>query len=278
MTEKNDETGTWLERARDVRERIVVALAAVPAEELWRPVGQGAGGDSMVVADEVADRAVAEWAADLSAEGAGFELVSEESGVTAFGEPTVRILVDPIDGSLNAKRGIPVYSLSLAVTHIAKSPVEPFFGYVASLGTQDEVWAHAGRGLQATRRTARPEPSDTIELLALEGGSPHRVLPFLKTNPTICKRTRIIGSIALALAYLAQGAFDGLAGIQPSRGVDLSAGLLLAEEAGCSLVVDDATAGEPGDVGLDKRYWVTGAWSEQQARRLRSAVVQSGVH
>src|ERR1700685_2750233 len=57
-----------------------------------------------VVADDVARRVLG---------GAGFRVMSEESGVTGDGEYTV--FVDPIDGSTNCDRGIPFYSTSLAV-------------------------------------------------------------------------------------------------------------------------------------------------------------------
>ena len=45
--------------------------------------------------------------------GQDVRIVSEEAGVIGDGRFTV--VVDPIDGSLNAKRGIPFFSISLAV-------------------------------------------------------------------------------------------------------------------------------------------------------------------
>ena len=47
-------------------------------------------------------------------------LVSEELGERTFGAGgPLRVVVDPIDGSVNAKRGIPFFSLSLAVAERA---------------------------------------------------------------------------------------------------------------------------------------------------------------
>jgi fructose-1,6-bisphosphatase/inositol monophosphatase family enzyme len=72
--------------------------------------GRGLSGDRAtqyhldVAADEVARRVLG---------GAGYRVVSEESGVTGTGEFTV--VVDPIDGSTNCDRGVPFYSTSLAV-------------------------------------------------------------------------------------------------------------------------------------------------------------------
>ncbi len=56
-----------------------------------------------VVADEVALRVL---------RGAGYRVVSEESGATGDGEVTV--VVDPIDGSTNCDRGVPFFATSLA--------------------------------------------------------------------------------------------------------------------------------------------------------------------
>ena len=57
-----------------------------------------------IAADEVAVRVLT---------GAGYRVVSEESGVTGNGELTV--VVDPIDGSTNCDRGVPFFATSLAV-------------------------------------------------------------------------------------------------------------------------------------------------------------------
>ena len=51
----------------------------------------------------------------LRAEGYRFVAFSEERGEIDFGDPGVRVIIDPIDGSLNAKRGIPHHALSVAV-------------------------------------------------------------------------------------------------------------------------------------------------------------------
>ena len=72
-------------------------------------------------------------------------LVSEELGERTFGAGgPVRVVVDPIDGSVNAKRGIPFFSLSLAV---ADGPTmgDVTFGFVHDFGARRGV----GRGARA---------------------------------------------------------------------------------------------------------------------------------
>jgi len=76
-------------------------------------VGAGKGGDETVAIDAAAESAIVRR---LEATGGDFTLISEELGERAFGSGAgTHVVVDPIDGSLNAKRGIPFFALSVAV-------------------------------------------------------------------------------------------------------------------------------------------------------------------
>ena len=93
-------------------------------------VGRGSGGDDTTVMDDRAEQAAVAQLEALHARGIDFRLVSEELGERSFGSggPWV-VVVDPIDGSLNAKRGIPLFSISIAVADGAKLD-DVFLGYV----------------------------------------------------------------------------------------------------------------------------------------------------
>ena len=98
-------------------------------------------------------------------------LVSEELG-TAPSEPGGRatVVVDPIDGSVNAKRGIPFFSFSLAVAD-GRRWATSSFGYVYDFGTGEEWTAERGggaflNGSAARRRSGR---RSAIEILSFEG-------------------------------------------------------------------------------------------------------------
>src|SRR5213078_1604153 len=105
----------------------------------------------------------------LEATEADFTLISEELGERAFGSggPT-HVVVDPIDGSLNAKRGIPFFSLSLAV---ADGPAmgDVHFGYVYDFGSGEEWTAERGGGAFLNgERLGEQRPKDKIEILSFE--------------------------------------------------------------------------------------------------------------
>ena len=119
-------------------------LVRLPTRVEREPVLQrGEGGDDTTAIDQAAEDAVVER---LAALGEDFVLVSEELGECMFGAGgATRVVVDPIDGSVNAKRGIPFFSFSLAV---AEGPTmgDVTFGYVYDFGSGEEWTAERGEG------------------------------------------------------------------------------------------------------------------------------------
>ena len=98
----------WLETCRLCVADIRDVLERLPTRSEREPVLQvGVGGDDTTAIDQAAEDAVVER---LAALGQDFVLVSEELGERAFGAGgDARVVVDPIDGSVNAKRGIPFF-------------------------------------------------------------------------------------------------------------------------------------------------------------------------
>ena len=114
-----------------------------------------------------------------------FMLVSEELGERRFGaDPCVRVVVDPIDGSVNAKRGIPFFSLSVAV---AEGPTmgDVVFGYVHDFGSGEEWIAERGARRLARRVAARGPRGrrTTIELLSFEATMTQSTSPTRRGVP-----------------------------------------------------------------------------------------------
>ena len=84
--------------------------------------------------------------ARFDAGGGDFTLVSEELGIRD-GRPTW-VVLDPIDGSINAKRGLPFFSLSVAVAE-GGTMGDVTFGYVYDFGTGEEWTAERGEAAHA---------------------------------------------------------------------------------------------------------------------------------
>jgi len=81
----------------------------------------------------------------LVAAGHSLTAISEERGEVELGSGgETRVVIDPIDGSLNARRTLPSHSLSLAVAS-GRSMADVEFGYVYDFGAGEEFWARRGR-------------------------------------------------------------------------------------------------------------------------------------
>ena len=134
----------WLGFCRRAAHAAKAAVAGfATTAERGVETGRGEGGDTALVIDRAAEDAVF---GELEALGVGLVAVSEERGeVQLGGGGPVRVVIDPVDGSLNAKRGLPSACVSIAVASgPAMADVE--VGYVAELDRDRDWWAVRGEG------------------------------------------------------------------------------------------------------------------------------------
>src|SRR5512132_3188879 len=138
--------------------------------------GVGEGGDRTLVIDRLCEDAIFAELESLHRAGHEFTAVSEERGTVRFGQngSDIRVVVDPIDGSLNARRTIPLHSVSIAVAE-GDAMADVTFGFVYEFGAGEEFLAtHEGAQLDGEEINA-PE-GDGLELVALEASKPERVV------------------------------------------------------------------------------------------------------
>ena len=239
----------WVETCRECVAAIENVLERLPSRAEREPVLRvGQGGDDTTAIDEAAEQAVV---AELEARGESFVLVSEELGERVFGDGgAVRVVVDPIDGSVNAKRGIPFFSFSLAVSEGATMG-DVVFGYVYDFGTREEWMAERGAGAQlGGRLLGDVRPKETIEILSFEGTTAGAIAASVDGMVGIARRVRVMGSLALSLCHLAAGRVDAVCSLKPARSVDIAAAQLLVRECGLAieLVTDPPFADAPLDL------------------------------
>src|SRR5690349_22295955 len=117
------------------------------AERVLETGTRGEGGDRTLEIDKEAEDIVFGELAALHDAGARFCAISEERGIVDFGSDEVRVIIDPIDGSLNAKRGITHHALSVAVAD-GPTMADVTFGFVQDFGPQEEWLARRGGGAQ----------------------------------------------------------------------------------------------------------------------------------
>jgi myo-inositol-1(or 4)-monophosphatase len=235
--------------------------------------GRGEGGDTAYVIDRAAEDAIF---AEIEALGVPLLAVSEERGELEIGEGgEVRVVVDPVDGSLNAKRGLPFACVSIA---IASGPrmrdVE--IGWVAELDPRlsagDEPrpgrdwWALKGEG---AFRDGEPLPRlqpGPLEVLGLETARPELVAASASAIESVgARRIRALGSVAMTLCLVAAGQLDGMLSLRPIRSVDAAAAQLLVTEAGGAVSFPAAD-----ELSLEMRSPVLAARDQELLERLRT--------
>lgn len=211
-------------------------------EDLDHVVGMGADGTATILADHILDQAVLDLAEDM-----GLSVLSEESGFTDHGSDLIAV-VDPLDGSRNAGRGIPWYCASVAIGSGSVRGMEA--GCVLNLPSDDRYSAQKGGGFTLRGRTAirrleeHKSPMVGLSAKDLRMGAHDR---FHDAGWKI----RDFGATALELACVASGALDALLVQAPlPRSIDVAAGVLLVEEAG-GAVVDSQDRSMPFDMPLD---------------------------
>ncbi len=159
---------------------------------------------------------------------AGVGVLSEESGIERPDADEI-VIIDPVDGSTNASRGIPWYATSLCLVD-ADGPASAL---VVNLASGVRYWAERGGGAFCD---GTPIMASGLTVMgdAIVGmnGIPPRHLGYAQS--------RVLGAVALDLCQVAAGVLDGYIDcIDEAHGSwDHAAGSLICREAGA--VVTDA--------------------------------------
>jgi myo-inositol-1(or 4)-monophosphatase len=231
----------WLGAARAATEELRRILAAAPTTALRaRETGtRGEGGDRTLEIDAAAEAAVFRRLEMLHADGARFAAVREERGRVDFGfdrADPVLVVIDPIDGSKNAKRGLPHHALSLAVAE-GDTMADVVFGFVHDFGPEEEWVAWRGRGALLNGGALDPGAPERrvrgkLELLGIESADPRWVRESADALASAAHRLRAVGAIAVSLCQVAAARLDGMVTLRRCRAVDVAAGQLIVREAG----------------------------------------------
>ena len=150
--------------------------------------------------------------------------------------PKFLFLIDPIDGTNNAIKEIPAYAISIAVANVEQGRVSTLndveLGFVYNLANGNYFEAEKGKGCLLNNEEVHPSEIVKINKMTLGG--------FTKTGTSEAsklvdraRRMRVLGSVVLELSYVASGRYDAFLDLRGSRIIDIAAGKLILEEAGC---------------------------------------------
>ncbi|HLF40133.1 MAG TPA: inositol monophosphatase family protein, partial [Acidimicrobiia bacterium] len=191
-------------------------------------------------------------------------VLSEESGWSGDRGAAVTVVLDPVDGSTNAARGIPYWGTSLC----AVDADGPLAALVVNHATGVATTATRGGGAWRDGRPAVPARAERVtDAVVALSGAPDRWLPW--------KQFRALGSIALALCDVAAGVIEGVVdGWAQHAPWDYLGGLLACSEVGA--VVVDAAGRDLAEIGPGVRRQVIAAATPALLDELRQALVPDG--
>ena len=247
----------WLGACRRAAGTLRQVLAEHPTsrERVEETGVRGEGGDRTLVIDQAAEDGVFRELEKLHDAGARFQAVSEERGFVDFGSDEVTVVIDPIDGSLNAKRGLTHVGLSVAVASgFTMGDVD--FGYVLDLGTDEEWVAQRGEGvLLGGEPLPEPPPErrtrdGRLEVVLIESSDPRWIAPRIEGLEQHVHRIRAYGSVAISLSQVAATRGDAMLTLWNTRAVDAAAAQLIVRESGGHVVFPGCGDG-PLDFPLD---------------------------
>jgi myo-inositol-1(or 4)-monophosphatase len=258
----------WLDVCRAAVEDVRGVLADLPTRAEREPVvGDGMGGDETTAVDAAAEQVILGRLRAFD----GATIVSEEVGELQ-GDGGLRVVVDPIDGSLNAKRGIPFFSLSVAIAE-GETMDDVVFGYVYDFGSGEEWVAQRGEGALLNGADLGPTlPKEEIEILSFEATLTSTVAEKAAAMVGVAYRLRIMGSLALSLCHLAAGRVDAVCSLKAARSVDIAAAQLLVRERGLAIDLPEAPPFGAAPLDIEGRSRVVAAATPEIAAGLFAAL------
>jgi len=229
-------------------------------KEAAKKTKRGAGGDISMHLDIVAENAIIKTLEEAKVD---LLLISEEVGEKFIGnkekakENQSVLIVDPIDGSNNAVRGVPYCSVSIAYA-IGTKTNDIIKAVVLNLNTKDIYWAEKGKGAYLNETKIHVSDLDISNKCFFELNLPMKNLMKMLQNltPLIKKihRMRILGSSALTLCQIASGSMEAFINLRDTnRLVDVAAGMLILKEAqGRFFSIDGSAINQP--LSIDVRF------------------------
>ncbi|HEV7806010.1 MAG TPA: inositol monophosphatase family protein [Solirubrobacteraceae bacterium] len=269
----------WLTACRTAAQGLREVLLEHPTsrERVVETGDRGEGGDQTLVIDRQAEDAVFAQLDAMHDAGARFTAISEERGIVDYGSEDVRVVIDPLDGSLNAKRGMRSYALSIAVAD-GPTMADVVFGYVYDFGAGEEWTARRGEGAYLDGHQIVDPPPERrtsdgrLELVTIESSDPQYMAPAIDGLREHVHRVRAIGSIAISCCQVATTRVEGMLTLWRTRAVDIAAAQLIVREAGALVAFPafDDPLGAPLD--LAPHSAVVAARTQDGLERLLSIV------
>jgi myo-inositol-1(or 4)-monophosphatase len=169
-------------------------------------------------------------------------IVSEEAG-GHLSDSGYTWVIDPLDGTTNYSRRIPVCSVSVGVLERG----EPLLGVVYDPLRDEMFVGEWGKGASVNGRPLQASDRDQVghSIVGLDWGHAdqdrQQIIAILNRVAPLCATVRGLGSAALALAYVAAGWLDAYVNLALQPWDAAAAVVLIAEAGGQCTTIDGAS-------------------------------------
>jgi len=257
------------EIAREIY-RAVHPLLGLP--ESGRTISIGFGGDLTRFIDQTAEETVIHY---LQRRGLSCILIGEEGGVQEIGRnPRDYLIVDAVDGTTNAVRGINFASASLAVA-TADSLRDVEAAAVINLFGGELYVAERGEGARCDGKKIAPSKASSLKesIVSVDVSStPERldiVVPLMKA----ARRVRSLGATSLEICHVASGMLDAYVDVRGKiRMLDFAAAMLILRESGGFFGILDMNEEEEIPLTRLKRFSIVAAANETLYSQIISLI------
>jgi len=206
--------------------------------EKGRTVNMDAGRDIKIAADIESENIVLNLLKNKSQ----FSILSEESGIIEGRESEFRWIIDPLDGSLNYSRQIPICCVSVGLY----KGKEPILGAVYDFYRSELYTGIAGKSAWLNGKRIGHSSVDKKEKAIICTGFPVNtdfsqmsLMNFIQRVQEY-KKVRLLGSAALSIAYVASGRADAY--IEKDIMLwDVAGALAIASGSGCKCEINDGS-------------------------------------
>ncbi|MHA1848544.1 MAG: inositol monophosphatase family protein [Promethearchaeota archaeon] len=217
------------------------------------PLSKGASGDMTLKVDALAENAIIK---KLEETGYPIKLITEERGIVDInndleGEQDIHVIVDPVDGSKNASRGIPISAVSIAIADGSRMK-DVFGSVVIDLHCGDVYKALKGNGawLNDKLLIMNDHVEDLTDAIVSINLNPRgyiksrvKLIDTIKKFLEFPSKIRVLGCTAISTVLVARGAIDAF--------IDFNTSTRLLDIAGSWLILKEVN-GITGELLKDK--------------------------
>ncbi len=247
---KNNEASQWLSVAAEAARRAGAYL--LQSTQNSRDIITDKERDVKIAADGSSESIILKYLQEHSA----FSILSEERGLVERKSNSTVWIVDPLDGSLNYSRGIPLCCVSIGLWE----ENQPVLGVIYDFHRDELYSGIAGEVAWCNEREIKASDVTKKDKAVLCTGFPvntdfsaENLMTFIQ-NIQQYKKIRLLGSAALSLAYVASGRADAY--VENDIMVwDVAAGLAIVSGAGCSLSIRNGAKPNSLHVAVSNRHF-----------------------